>query len=92
MARRAWVESPGGTLQVSLANCYPALGEVRVTLYHGDTALDVLTAPGHAECYVEVPPGLIVAIAESTFVLEATGCPADVCAWLRMRCGGQTLL
>lgn len=92
MARRAWLNTAGGALQVSLVNCYPALGDVCISIHHDGMLLGVLSSPGRSTERFDVPAGRIEIVAESTFVMEDTGGPADVGAWIQIQCDGRALV
>ena len=92
MARRAWAAVPAGTLQVLLVNCYPGLGDARISLYLDETPLGQLDTATMVDAYYETAGGMLVAVAESIFELEDTGAPADVGAWLQLTCGDSPLL
>ena len=91
MARRASVDVPAGTLQVSLVNCYPACGDVRIALYLNDSPLGECHAPQGAETTFTVEVGTLTIVANSLFPLEETSARADAGAWLRLQCNGRPL-
>lgn len=92
MARRAWLDIPAGLLQVSLANCYPVFGTVRITLHLDGSLLGALEATETAEAQYDTAGGTLEVVAESLFLLEDTGAPADTGAWLRLQCDGRPLV
>lgn len=92
MARRVSIQVPPGSLQVRLVNCYPALGPARVTVHAGEHLLGCLVTDSVIESSVDVPDGSITIVAESTFLMEETGLPHDVGAWLQCTRDGVPLI
>jgi len=84
MARRAWTAVSEGTLQISLMNCYPAVGDARVVLFLNDSPLGRLETDSETEATFDVDRGTLVVVAESLFPMEITAGTEDVGAWLRM--------
>lgn len=92
MAKSAALAITAGPLQVRLANCYPALGESRVSLYSGNTLLLNLHTDRLAEADLDVPGGVLSLVSSSEFLMEDTGGPSDVAAWLQLVRDGIPLI
>lgn len=92
MARRAWLDVPAGTLQVSLVNCYPARGEARIALYLDETPLGELVAAEYAGAAYKIEAGTLTIVAESIFKREESGGVLDAGAWMRLSCNGTRLV
>lgn len=92
IARRAKLQVSPGPLQVRLVNCYPALGPASITLHAGDQQLGRLVTESTIEVQVDVPEGGVTFTAASTFLMEDTGLPHDVGAWLQCTRDGVPLL
>ncbi|MCC6694281.1 MAG: glycosyltransferase family 2 protein [Candidatus Hydrogenedentes bacterium] len=84
MARTAWVQSLGGSLRVSHANCYPRIAQTEVEIRAGERLLAVLTTLDSGCMEFEVPAGMIEFVSRRIFTSEETGEGIDIGGWIRI--------
>jgi hypothetical protein len=82
ISSRAWLEFPGGRLQVTHVNCYPRLGSTSVEVRSNGQSIAVLETFGSGQTVLELAPGTVEFIARRLFAAEATGAAVDIGGWI----------
>lgn len=84
MSASASVSVAPGRLRVTLANCYPALGQAGVNVFLDGGHLASLETARRQEHVLDVAGGTLTLVAKRIFEAEQTGAKVDLGGWVRI--------